>query len=61
MDNSAISFEILREEGRIIGFELTAAGETHAEHYCLSFPKAVSLQKADVRVEGTKIVFDHGK
>ncbi len=59
MDISAISFEVLREEGRIIGFELTAIAETHAESYCLSFPKAVGLQKADVRVEGTKIVFDH--
>ena len=59
MDISTVSFSLLREGGRIIGYELTANGETDAEHYCLSFPKAVKLEKADVRIEGTKIVFDH--
>ena len=59
MDISTISFELLREGERIIGFGLTASGEADAEHYCLSFPTAEKLNKANVRIEGTKILFNH--
>lgn len=52
-------FGIIRKNGRVIGFELTATGKTEAECFCYSFPFAQKEGKAGVVIRGTKIIFTH--
>lgn len=58
MDHSAINFCINRENGKIVGFSLTA-NETYAECFCYSFPAAMGARKADIQFPDGHIVFIH--
>lgn len=59
MELRHVEFEIKREEGRLVGFSLFASGSHESEAFCLSFPTAMNLDKAEVRFEGDEIVFIH--
>lgn len=59
MDKSAIAFESLRENDKIIGFRLVGSGQTEAESFCYSFPSALGEGRAEVHVEDRQILFKH--
>ncbi len=59
MDTKAIDFKLLHEDGALVGFTLTAEGQTEAESFCYSFPAAVKDGRAAVAVVDEKMVFTH--
>ncbi len=59
MDTSAITFTLNRDgEGSLMGFSLTAV-ECYAECFCVSFPVAMSLNKAKLEICDGKVIFTH--
>ncbi len=53
-------FDIIKNKnGEVVGFSLLAQPQAEAEEFCKTFPRALILGKADIRVEDEEIIFDH--
>jgi hypothetical protein len=59
MDTSLISFSVIENDGQIQGFKLVGAGESEAESFCFTFPRAQSEKRARAEIIDGKIVFTH--
>ena len=52
-------FEVLKNDGKVIGFSLIAQPQFEAEVFCNTFPKALLDRESNIKFEGNEIVFVH--
>ena len=55
MDRFATDLDVLRKDGKVSGFKITAAGNTDDENFCLLLPKRLNNGKANIEVSDGKM------
>jgi len=51
-------FEMLKENGNVVGFRIDPQGTTEDEYFCLMLPRNLNQGKASITASGGKLIID---